>query len=244
VADAAKEGKLMSPDFALAPRGGLAGYVERALKQGLLEGKLRPGQRLVTRDLAAQLGTSPTPVRDALLKLVSIGVLDTARSQAFQVPTISAERYQEIAEIRREIEGLAAARATALITDEEIAELRAANARFQAAKRKPDVAVALTENRAFRFGLYEAARMPILLQMIEQLWMQIGPTLNFLYPQSNTDTGEQHDYALILNALNRRDHAAVRAGIERAIAAGTEIVVANLTRRTEAAPAAESLGLR
>jgi GntR family colanic acid and biofilm gene transcriptional regulator len=86
--------------------------------------------------------------------------------------------------------------------------------------------------------------MPILLQMIEQLWMQIGPTLNFLCPQSISDTGDQHDYALILNALATCDDTAVRAGIERAIAAGTEIVVANLTRQTEAAPAAELIGLR
>lgn len=43
-----------------------------------------------------------------------------------------------------------------------------------------DVAAALAGNRGFRFGLYEAARMPVLLDMIERLWLQIGPTLNFL----------------------------------------------------------------
>jgi GntR family colanic acid and biofilm gene transcriptional regulator len=219
----------MAADFIPAPKGGLAGYAERALKQALLEGKLRPGERLITRDLAERLGTSPTPVREALLKLVAAGILEVARSQSFQVPTVSIERYREIADIRREIETLAAARATTRITNGEIAELGAINVRFQAAKRSGDVAAALAENRAFRFGLYEAARMPILLDMIERLWLQIGPTLNFLYPQSNPDSGDQHTYGSILRGLESRDEAAVRAGIERAITSGTEILVANLT---------------
>ena len=221
----------MAADFIPAPKGGLAGYAERALKQALLEGKLRPGERLITRDLAERLGTSPTPVREALLKLVTAGILEVARSQSFQVPILSIERYREIADIRREIETLAAARATTRITRGEIAELRAINTRFQMAKRLGDVAASLAENRAFRFGLYEAARMPILLDMIERLWLQIGPTLNFLYPQSNPDHGDQHNYAAILRALEQRDEAVVRTGIERAIASGTEILVANMARR-------------
>ena len=218
----------MAADFIPAPKGGLAGYAERALKQALLEGTLRPGERLITRELAERLGTSPTPVREALLKLVAAGILEVARSQSFQVPVVSIERYREIADIRREIETLAAARATTRITGGELAELRAINARFQAAKRSGDVAAALVENRAFRFGLYEAARMPILLDMIERLWLQIGPTLNFLYPQSSPDNGDRHTYASILRALENRDEAVVRAGIERAITSGTDILVANL----------------
>ena len=220
-------------DLAPAPRGGLAGYVERSLKQALLEGKLQPGQRLVTRDLAMQLGTSPTPVREALLKLVAAGILE-AQSQAFQVPVISAARYQEIADIRQELEGLATARAALLITSGEIAALRQANARFQAAKRKRDVAAALTANRMFRFGLYEAAHMPVLLDMIERLWLQIGPALNFLYPQGPDGRG-QHDYAIVLDALERRDGAAARAAICHAIDAGTQILVGNMRRSADKA---------
>ncbi len=220
----------MALDFAPAPRGGLAGYVERSLKQALLDGSLQPGERLITRDLAARLGTSPTPVREAMLKLVASGILE-AQSQAFLVPVISTERYQEIADIRRELESLAAARAALRITAGEIAELRAINGRFQAAKRKRDVPAALAANRAFRFGLYEAARMPVLLDMIERLWLQIGPTLNFLYPQDLPGDDGQHTYSLILDALDRRDEGAVRAAIAHAIAAGTTILLANLARQ-------------
>ena len=218
----------MSPDFSPAPRGGLAGHAERALKQALLDGSLRPGERLITRELADRFATSPTPVREALLRLTSAGVVEVTRSQAFQVPTLTAERYIEVADIRRQVEGLAGARATDRISDGEVAALRAVNKRLQAAKRTADVPVALAANWAFRQGLYEAARMPVLLDIIERLWLQIGPTLNFLYPQTTSADSEPHTYVMILSALERRNAGAVQAAIERAITAGTEIITARL----------------
>ncbi len=213
--------------YAPAPKGGLAGHAERALKRRLIEGMLRPGERLITRDIAAQLGTSITPVREALLKLVAAGVLHAAPSQSFQVPVLRADEYLEIADIRREVEGLAAERAAACIDSAGIARLRAANTAFQSAKRRGDVPASLAANRAFRFGLYEAAGMPHLLAIIERLWLQIGPTLNHLYPQP-TRADSPHNYDRVLDALSQRDGPGVRRAIERAITAGNEILLANL----------------
>ena len=216
----------MPSDFARAPKGGLVGFVESQLRQALLEGRLRPGERLVTRDLAARLGTSPTPVREALLRLVAAGVIEAAPSQSFQVPVLDAARYLELADIRAVLEGLAAERAVARITAADIAMLRGINRDFQAAKRSGDVAAALVRNRAFRFALYELAGMPALVDMIERLWLQIGPTLNFLYPQAAAP-GE-HSYDRILLALENRDVAAVRAAIDSAIEDGNAILLANM----------------
>jgi GntR family colanic acid and biofilm gene transcriptional regulator len=218
----------MPPDFARAPRGGLAGFAERALKQALLNGRLRPGERLVTRDLAQRLGTSLTPVREALLKLVAAGVLEAAPSQSFQVPVIGAARYLEIAEIRRALEGMAAERATARIDAAQLIALRAVNDRFQSAKRAQNVVEALACNREFRFAIYHIAGMPVLLDMIERLWLQIGPTLNYLYPQPPSAARDRHNYDRMLQALARRDAAGVRAAIDRAIDAGNRIVLANM----------------
>lgn len=218
----------MPDDFALAPKGGLAGFAERALKQAIQEGRLRPGERLVTRHLAASLGTSPTPVREALLKLVAGGVLEGTSSQSFRVPVLDSARYIELSDIRRALEGLAAERATCRIGPSEIEGLRAINARFQAAKHAGDISAVLVHNRAFRFGLYEAAHMPALLDMIERLWLQIGPTLNFLYPQSPGAYFGKHNYDVILEALDRRDREEVRAAINRAIDDGNSLLLRNM----------------
>ncbi len=218
----------MPYDLTPAPKGGLAGFAERALKQAIQEGRLRPGERLVTRQLAERLGTSLTPVREAMLKLVACGVLEAMSAQAFRVPVLDAARYKELADIRHALEGLAAERATARIDAAGIAGLRDTNARLQAAKAADDAAAALAYHRAFRFGLYEAARMPALLEMIERLWLQIGPTLNFLYPQRSPATLGQHNYDAILAGLDRGDGAAVRVAVSRAIDDGSSILLANM----------------
>ena len=215
-------------EFAAAPKGGLAGFVERSLKQALLEGRLRPGERLVTREFADQLGTSLTPVREALLKLVAAGALEGAPSQSFQVPLMTEAGYREIADIRTAVEGLAAERAAQVIRPETIATLRDLNAEFRAAKREGEIAHALALNKSFRFTLYESAVMPRLLEVIERLWLQIGPSLNFLYPQPKPGRFTRHNYDVLLDALERRDGVGVRRAIEQAIDAGMHILLANM----------------
>ena len=60
--------------------------VENDLKHQLSIGALKPGARLITKNLAEQLGMSITPVREALLRLVSVNALSVAPAQAFTVP--------------------------------------------------------------------------------------------------------------------------------------------------------------
>lgn len=227
----------MPIDLPQAPKGGLAGFAERSLKQALLEARLKPGQRLVTRELAQRLGMSPTPVREALLKLVAAGVLEATPAQAFQVPRITPERYQEIARIRHAVEGLAAETAALRIGAAQIAALRAANEEFRRAKGQADAAAALRHNKAFRFSLYEAAEMPVLLDIIERLWLQIGPSLNYLYPQPKPRRIDRHNYDLLLEALDRQDPQGVRTAIAQAIESGTQILLDNMRHHPDLAAA-------
>ena len=226
-------------DFPFAPKGGLAGFVERALKRALMSGQLKPGERLVTRELAAKLGTSPTPVREALLKLVAAGALEATPAQAFQVPVISPQRYGEIADIRKAVEGLAAERAAAAMTPERLMELSAINDRYRAARREKDIQGALDLNQTFRFTLYDAAEMPTLLSLIEGLWLQIGPSLNFLYPRPEGIDLGRHTYDDVLASLAAGDIIAVRGAIERAVEVGTRILLANMTSDNQSTDQAE-----
>lgn len=228
-------GEDVALDLPEAPKGGLAGFVEQTLKQALMEGRLKPGDRLVTRDLAVRLGTSPTPVREALLKLVAAGALEAAPAQAFTVPMVTARDYRELADIRRAVEGLAAERATLAMRPAALADLHRINAAYREARLGHDVAAALTLNRSFRFTLYEAAAMPTLLDMIERLWLRIGPSLIHLYPRPDRVDLGRHTYDDVLDALAVRDAAAVRSSIERAIDTGTEILIANLAAEESAA---------
>ncbi|MGG5839259.1 GntR family transcriptional regulator, partial [Huaxiibacter chinensis] len=75
-----------------AQRLSLTMQVEVSLKNALIAGALKPGARLITKEIADKLGTSITPVREALLRLVSAGALHATPAQAFMVPEMTLER--------------------------------------------------------------------------------------------------------------------------------------------------------
>lgn len=90
-----------------AQRLSLTMQVEVSLKNALIVGALKPGARLITKEIADKLGTSITPVREALLRLVSAGALHATPAQAFMVPEMTLERYTEINAIRKQLEAMA-----------------------------------------------------------------------------------------------------------------------------------------
>lgn len=192
-------------DLEKAQRMSLTLQVEARLKSALIVGALKPGARLVTKDIAEQLGTSITPVREALLRLVSSGALDATPAQAFLVPEISLSRYHEITAIRKSLEVMAVTEAARLIDSESLARLHSLYDAFRSAKMAGNVEQALQANRAFRFQLYDYAQMPTLTALIEQLWVRIGPCFNYLYPQSQEVAQGHHNYDDLLEALAAGD---------------------------------------
>lgn len=192
-------------DLEKAQRMSLTMQVEVKLKNALIVGSLRPGARLVTKEIADQLGTSITPVREALLRLVSCGALNATPAQAFLVPEMSLERYEEISQIRKNLESMAVEAAIPRLSRGQLASLREMYQRFHAAKLAGNVEEALHTNHLFRFQLYACAQMPTLLDLIEQLWVRIGPCFNFLYPQSPDYVKKHHDYDDLLAALEEGD---------------------------------------
>lgn len=211
-------------DLERAQRMSLTTQVEVRLKNALIIGSLKPGSRLVTKDLAEQLGTSITPVREALLRLVSAGALVATPAQAFLVPEIGEERFKEINLIRKRLEGLAVEKALEQMTAENVVTLRHLWNDFDHAKQSGEVEQSLLANRIFRFELYQIARMPTLNNLIEQLWVQVGPCFNFLYPQLPKIETFQYNYYELIDALEARDaHRSVNA-VHRVIDDANDIV--------------------
>jgi GntR family transcriptional regulator, colanic acid and biofilm gene transcriptional regulator len=211
-------------DFEKAQRMSLTTQVEVNLKSALIIGALKPGARLVTRDLAEQLGTSITPVREALLRLVSSGALHATPAQAFLVPEVSLQRYNEVNQIRKSLEGMAAAAAAAQMTAEKLNDLHRFVDAFHEAKLRGEMEQALQANCRFRFRLYEYANMPTLLALIEQLWVRIGPCFNYLHPLSCEVFKQHRYYEDLLHALEKKDEAESCAALCRAIDQGAAIL--------------------
>jgi GntR family colanic acid and biofilm gene transcriptional regulator len=104
---------------------------------------------------------------------------------------------------------------------------------YLTAKSSGDSHLALKKNKEFRFVLYEAARMPTLLAVIETLWLRAGPGFNYLYPEEREAHSEHRNYGDLLKALRDGSPEAARAAIEHAIDHGAERVLAALAQRVD-----------
>ena len=183
------------------------------LRRALILGRFRPGQRLLLKPLAEELGISVTPVREALQRLASEHGLVNDRSRTMIVPILSVSRFREIRDIRIELEGRAVEAATKLITPGDIGKLEEIQQSLLQRRQAGDVQGALANNQAFHFRLYQRADLPVLLSLIEGLWVRIGPLLTCLYEYSEPVALREHPHVAILAALGSKDAAAARLAI-------------------------------
>lgn len=189
--------------------------VYRRVRDALMTGVFAPGEPVTIRSLAAELGTSTMPVREALRRLVAERALEVLPSRAFAVPRMSREHLRELLRVRTQVEGMAAEDACARIGDDELRALRGLTARMaEAAEDAAANAVYLRLNRDFHFTVYRAAGSDILIAIIESLWLQAGPYLHALLQGEPlpAEQAEKHHEALI-RALERGDAPGARAAL-------------------------------
>ena len=199
----------------------LGSGIYELLREALITGRFQPDDRLRIRDLAEQLGTSVTPVRDAILQLAKEQALILKTPRDIRVPILTAAQYGEIRSIRLALEGLAAETAAALVTDSELADLQACIENNIAAINAQDLQAALKCNQQFHYALTTIARMPVLAGLLDSLWMRTGPLIARAYGNFNERMAIDHHWE-VLDALKRRDGAAARAAICRDILDGNE----------------------
>ena len=179
-----------------------------------MSGRFQPGQKLLLRPLASELGISITPVREALLKLVSEQALTTDSSRTITVPVVSLDRFLEIRDLRIELEGRAVEAAVRHARAPDLAALAAMQRTLIEHRRHGRFIEALGVNEAFHFSVYRLARMPVLYRIIEGLWVQIGPVLTRLYNQVDAGSVElEHPHDVMIRAIRGRDAPAARQAL-------------------------------
>lgn len=151
------------------------------LREAIFQGAFAPGETITIRALAAALGTSAMPVREALQRLVAEKALVQQPSRSITIATFTPETLYELLRIRMAIEGLSARRAAMIGKPSLPAVLRSINQRMIAAIHDEDGEAVLDANKTFHFTIYEAAQMPQLLDIINGLWLRTGPYLGMIY---------------------------------------------------------------
>lgn len=189
------------------------------LRGALMRGQLRPGERLRLRPMSARFGISATPMREALLRLVSEKALALDPRGTVIVPSLTLDQLLEIRSIRIDLEGRAAAQAARCATAEEIELLGSIQEQIAQCHKDSDFVRAINLNTEFHLALCAAGRMPILYDIVESLWVRCGPIISHLYDAGVPDW-EPHPHALVVEALKRQDGAAACAAITRDIEHG------------------------
>jgi DNA-binding GntR family transcriptional regulator len=188
-----------------------AGYVSKTdlvvalIRELVITGELAAGEQLRQRDLAQRFGVSQTPVREAMRRLESEGLLVCDTHRGFTVAAPELGPVEENFQIRAALESLGASLAARKIDAAGLARLRDLNDRMRAL---PDDDPGYADlNREFHFAIYEYARSPLLLSLMRLLWASLhgGPRV----ARTHAESARQHDE--ILTALGNRDAAAASA---------------------------------
>jgi DNA-binding GntR family transcriptional regulator len=195
---------------------------ERAYRQIsdlILDGQIAPGQSVTIQGLAQAFGVSTMPVREALKRLTAAGALTFLTGRSMGIPRLSIERLADLRRVRLNIEVLATQWAAQSIEANDLERLSMQCDRLDRAVAQENVKEYLRANRAFHFIVYNAARSPTLVNLIETLWLQISPYFNLLHGLGNYITANTRHQA-ILEALEARDGEAaceaLRADIDDA----------------------------
>jgi DNA-binding GntR family transcriptional regulator len=200
--------------------------VYREVKRAIMSGAIAPGATITIRSLAAALGTSPMPVREALRRLVAERALDMLPTRSVTLPVMTPAKFDEICRLRIAIEGMVAEAATPRLAPESVRRMKQLDDKMSRLEKRftPEY---LACNQEFHFTLYQAAGLPLAMAMIESLWLQSGPLLNHVMTQYGERLGNEH-HGAALKALARRDGPAVRAEIEADIREAGEIILSLL----------------
>lgn len=150
------------------PRTLLRNDVYRRLRDALVDGTFAPGEQLRDGDLAAWLGVSRTPVREALLRLAASGLVVTQPGRSTTVSRIDDQTMRDARDVLAAMHQLAVRKSVGTLRDGDLNRMREANRRFAAAIEAGDVAAALDADDDVHAVPVEALGNTALRSVIDQ----------------------------------------------------------------------------
>ncbi|MFU1477711.1 GntR family transcriptional regulator [Roseovarius sp. C7] len=211
------------PEFEAVSKETLGATVYNRIRQAILNGDYRPGDKVKIREIAGQMAVSGTPVRDALLQLVMERALEMPSPREIRVPHLSSADLAEIRLLRVTLEGMTAEAAATRATALDIARLEELNDTIVTAFAKGDAHQALSHNRAFHAELYRLSGMTVTAEILDRLWLRMAPLIASWSSHAEADDFVRHHFTVI-DALKRGDGAAAREAIaDDIVASGVKI---------------------
>ena len=218
--------KLLTP----LKRQTLSADVYEQFKELLISGRMMPGEQISLRGMAEGLGVSVMPVREAVQRLTAEQALELTPNRSLRVPQMSVSQFREITSIRKNLEGLAAATAAQCLSEEDTQKIVMWHESFvrEMKNETPDGARLISLNKELHFAIYRGAKMPVMMQLIEALWLRIGPILNYDMRSGPVRVNQRialTHHASMVESILKKDVEGARQALEADIQSAADFII-------------------
>jgi DNA-binding GntR family transcriptional regulator len=198
--------------------------VYRDLRDDIAQLVRKPGDRLLLEDLARYYGTSFTPIRQALARLESDGLVVTVPRKGSQVAPLTFDELEEILTVRLGVEPLLARLGAERATPGAVEAMRVELAESERALRKRNASGCFEARSRCRDLCYEAADRPRLHEVVRKTRLRTERFVLSIAGSEETLAGSSSYHRLLIEACANQDGALAQQSTFRALAAGfTEI---------------------
>ena len=183
----------------------LRDIVFESLKQAIIKGQLKPGERLMEVQLAEKLGVSRTPVREAIRKLELEGLLIMVPRKGAYVSDVSIKDIIDVLEVRASLEGLAAFLAAERMTDKELIVLKEKAKEFIDALEVKNVEMMIEKDAEFHEFLFKITKNEKLMMIADSLSKQLQRFRAIYMNEYDNFEHIIHEHKNIIESLINRD---------------------------------------
>lgn len=201
------------------------------LRESIMVGKLKPGERLMEVQLAENLGVSRTPVREAIRKLELEGLVVMVPRKGAYVSEVSISDIKDVLEIRVSLEGLAASLASERIKESEIDSLQNKFNELKKAIESGDIQDIIDKDTELHDIIFNATRNKRLISLVDSLREQVQ-RFRVTYMHSNNESANLiEEHKKILDAIKNRNKNKAKEYAEEHIRKAKDYIVENFNEK-------------
>lgn len=200
------------------------------IREAILKGTLKPGEKVAEPELAERFGISRTPIREAFRQLESEGYLTVIPRKGAVVAALSEQDVQEYYAIKSILEGYAAELAAGNLTDKELEKLEAINNRLKQLAEEGDVKTFYRVHNEFHDLFLKASGNSKLMELIQQLGMKFSRLRMASLSVDGRMNISVAEHEKLLDAFRNHDGAAAENLVKKTAAIGGKVLLESMTQ--------------
>ncbi len=200
------------------------------LREAIIVGELKPGERLMEVQLAEKMGVSRTPVREAIRKLELEGLVSMVPRKGAHVADLSVKDIMDVLEVRATLDGLATMLSANRITDEEFKELKHVHGQFANYVEKDNLQGSIKKDVEFHDIIYRSSRNDKLIQIANNLREQVQRFRVIYLKDYSSPKDIVREHAEIIDAILKKDPEASRRVAQKHIKNQEETIIKAIKR--------------